>query len=66
MDFAEMEGMLPGLFEGGKGWGTCLIVWGVLGDMCDMCFVPLSAMIMLLQILCQPRPTFECVFNSYF
>ena len=47
-----MEGMLPGLFEGGKGWGTCVIVWGVLGDMCDMCFVPLSAMIMLLQILC--------------
>ena len=61
-----MEGMLPGLFEGGKGWGTCVIVWGVLGDMCDMCFVPLSAMIMLLQILCQPRPTFKCVFNSYF
>ena len=30
-----MEGMLPGLFEGGKGWGTCVIVWGVLGDMCD-------------------------------
>ena len=52
-----MEGMLPGLFEGGGGG---------LGDMCDMCFVPLSAMIMLLQILCQPRPTFECVFNSYF
>ena len=22
-----MEGMLPGLFEGG-GWGTCVIVWG--------------------------------------
>lgn len=26
MDFAEMEGMLPGLFEGGGGWGTCVIV----------------------------------------
>ena len=53
-----MEGMLPGLFEWGGGGG--------LGDMCDMCFVPHSAMIMLLKILCQPRPTFECVFNSYF
>ena len=66
MNFAEMEGMLPGLFEGGGLGDMCDCLRGGLGDMCDMCFVPLSAMIMLLQILCQPRPTFECVFNSYF
>ena len=60
-----MEGMLPGLLGGGGLGDMCDCLRGGLGDMCDMCFVPLSAM-MLLQILCQPRPTFECVFNSYF
>ena len=47
MDFAENEGILVVYF-------LVFLRGGGLGDMCDMCFVPLSAMIMLLQILCQP------------